>query len=86
MTRLERNARSMRQKLREEVKIDGETNARAAHYSAPRVCDMVFNPGRGPITILPWGKKGTSHSPLTSYSSFKKGTELQKEREVQVLN
>lgn len=75
-----------RQTLREEEKIDGETDARAVHYSAPRVCDMAFNPGCVPKTILPWEKKGTSHSPLTSYSSFKKGTELQKEREVHVLN
>lgn len=57
MTHSAGNARSMRQKLREQEKIDGETDARAAHYSTPRVCDMAFNPGQGPKTILLWKKK-----------------------------
>lgn len=50
MTHSAGNACSVR--LREGEKIDGKTEARAAHYSTPRASDMAFNPGFGPKTIL----------------------------------
>lgn len=68
-------AHSMRQKLREEEKIDGKTDAIQHHVSV--IWLLLLAEGLKPLYC---GKKGTSCSPLNAYSSFKKDTELQKER------